>query len=79
MPIGHGSARARARSNEREEAHLVAWAVRLEVAGAVAGDEWGGRRGPSEFEDGAAGLGAFKHTRQRASSGGGRSHGGGRG
>ena len=34
--------------------------VRPEVAGAVAGDERGGRQGPSKFEDGAAGHGSLR-------------------
>ena len=46
---GHGSARAWARSNKREDAHLVVVVVRPEVAGAVAGEQRGGRRGSGEW------------------------------
>ena len=41
---GHGSMRAWARSNEREEAHPVVWAVRPDVAGDVVGVELSGGR-----------------------------------
>jgi len=64
---GHGSARAWARSNKREDAHLVVVVVRPEVAGAVADEQRGGRRGSGEWRVSSVG---HQNGRDRSHSNG---------
>ena len=67
MCSGHGSARAWARSNKREGAHLVVVVVRPGVAGAVAGEQRGGRRGSGEWRVSSVG---HQNGRDRSHSNG---------